>query len=797
MERWLSRRATVGWAVWVSLLLATPYTMGERVVCGCSSYASLYAVVALGLLAGMGALMLPDVARFAATHARAIVAGTPLALVCSLIVFVGEWTNVALGNVGMALYKGNWMFLDAEGPEGVVQVLSRAVCSVYAGVDAGLPALLFAGSLGCGFVGGLMFGGREGLLGFPLPSRSPTLPVALCLCLGLVRAPAWAVLLPHSPLSATAGVPAAFSSDPWQATGPLSLVPLCSVALMLAVCWRLGAGPSMGTAGGLDALGRSCLRCLSAFCIGELCWYACACAVPGMERLLGAAGPLLSLVLYGALLLGLVVLDVARGRSGAAERDVRGHSSEWGAPSAVPLLDARAEAALSEHRLTNREKDAVRAWYCGMAVQEAAEKLNLRPSTFYEYRRRACRKLGVRSLGELPMVWGRGADGSRGADERDQMRDRACRTWPMRIACGACLVVWLSMLGSPAPMPLVRSLLCGMAFGLVFACLPQRRVGVSPSLKVARAAVTVCCCAVVQVVRCPVGDWLDLDMGGAAPLLTMVLSTCAACASMRLCGLGVENGADDVRADVLLAAVAFALGMLGYRLALADESFSPIPVYSLALLDIVLLHHGTRRGGNRAAHVASAAVAVAVSALYSVGTGLVVLTVAELALLVGSPEDGARRPRARVPVSSLPAWALCVSLLVLVPMGLAILFAGQFLGCYRHEAVCALRLYGCVVATLVCVALARTLHGGEVPLGIGSDAMRRLQGFLVGKGLNDSQSRVLAGVLQGQSTREIADAMGYSRSWVSAVRWTAYGALGVSSSDGLRRLVPQDLLEHV
>lgn len=143
MERWLSRRATVGWAVWVSLLLATPYTMGERVVCGCSSYASLYAVVALGLLAGMGALMLPDVARFAATHARAIVAGTPLALVCSLIVFVGEWTNVALGNVGMALYKGNWMFLDAEGPEGVVQVLSRAVCSVYAGVDAGLPALLF------------------------------------------------------------------------------------------------------------------------------------------------------------------------------------------------------------------------------------------------------------------------------------------------------------------------------------------------------------------------------------------------------------------------------------------------------------------------------------------------------------------------------------------------------------------------------------------------------------------------------------------------------------------------------
>ena len=67
----------------------------------------------------------------------------------------------------------------------------------------------------------------------------------------------------------------------------------------------------------------------------------------------------------------------------------------------------------------------------------------------------------------------------------------------------------------------------------------------------------------------------------------------------------------------------------------------------------------------------------------------------------------------------------------------------------------------------------------------------------MGKGLNDSQSRVLAGVLQGQSTREIADAMGYSRSWVSAVRWTAYGALGVSSSDGLRRLVPQDLLEHV
>lgn len=108
----------------------------------------------------------------------------------------------------------------------------------------------------------------------------------------------------------------------------------------------------------------------------------------------------------------------------------------------------------------------------------------------------------------------------------------------------------------------------------------------------------------------------------------------------------------------------------------------------------------------------------------------------------------------------------------------------------------------CVICTIIagiaaifaCTLLARSIHAHSLASNVNESGLEpdgRVWHYLMGCGLNETQTSVLLMIAKGASSRQISDALGYSRGSINSARHVGYTRLGVRDRLGLVKLLSQ------
>ena len=123
--------------------------------------------------------------------------------------------------------------------------------------------------------------------------------------------------------------------------------------------------------------------------------------------------------------------------------------------------------------------------------------------------------------------------------------------------------------------------------------------------------------------------------------------------------------------------------------------------------------------------------------------------------------------------------------------GLTALFSGDVaFGVVAHIEIGTVFAAGVLVALLAVKSVMSTIRW-QSSVASNKDAERRVRGFLVSKGLTDTQVAVLIALAEGMSDRQVADRLGYARGTVNTARTMGYAALGVHSRSALVSMLLQ------
>lgn len=107
-------------------------------------------------------------------------------------------------------------------------------------------------------------------------------------------------------------------------------------------------------------------------------------------------------------------------------------------------------------------------------------------------------------------------------------------------------------------------------------------------------------------------------------------------------------------------------------------------------------------------------------------------------------------------------------------------------------AVCA--IIAGIVAIFACALLTRSIHARSLASNVnksGFEPNGRVWHYLMGCGLNETQTSVLLMIAKGASSQQISDALGYSRGSINSARRVGYTRLGVRDRLGLVTLLSQ------
>ena len=391
-----ARRAV--WCLWFALLMGAPYILGHHgswLARGPVSLSSVYAFIAVGVLAGAWLGIHPTVSRWLPERGRVADALLVVGSLATLLTLtVPSWVRVIFS------YASNQSIVW-RGPHAAAGTL---MLSVSDGLSALLNAQPYLG-LAAGFLCGLLF---------TVAFATPQTPIAFSrfsfaamvppLALGFLHPLAWMLAYPHSafpqPLLGTTGAAEAWTRMPLA----LSLAPMAVMGVTLYVISRPREGEDEG-----DPSPFRVLSYASCLCLGMLLFRLASRIMPSLF-----ATPLwlavVSLVTYLLVLAAYLVMlprrTVRNGhemgqvgpsdgdettREAPTEPNERSGGTSW-LRSALAQEDA---SWLLAKGLSEKELLVVCAEERALTSDQASAIMGVSASTVREYRRRVRVKLNV------------------------------------------------------------------------------------------------------------------------------------------------------------------------------------------------------------------------------------------------------------------------------------------------------------------------------------------------------------------------------------------------------------------
>ncbi len=796
-------RQKILWCALFACAVAGPYLLGARGAVEELPSSGTYALVALGMLAGVWATQYPGAAallRRPEVWRPCVYGGLALAAFLSALNLLALW----LPSIPNPSYQGE--------PGGLTPAL-RGLAGAVGPCEGWLA---FAAALVCGAASTRFAGGARGTSPSPRDGAVRCLALAGAFLAGLLRSTAYGALLP----------------------APLGTLLLWGILFEWSR-WLARCGGMRGA--------------VAALCLGELAGRVAARL--GLPVPLAGPGPegLALLVSVACLAAGAAASLRLQNRAAAGVRD--GDAADG--PGAGGLQPWELER-LSGAGLTARELDVLAASVDGCDSSEAARRLGLSPSTVRTYKGRICKRLGLGSFdqvlgarsaqmglfGPTGTAKGNVPRAQTGFDVKSEtggrfaasafLRLAGClsllllllmpfgvlplfwnSTWTMAYACAAgillsfvpALLRWMGLSFRPGPAgggaASAAFLVCAAACLAVRLHVWAGAAGLGPSQRLAlfAAVAGLVCFGLTALHSCVGSARLEGGRLGAA---------CACAAGMAVvASFGTAFWLGAAALSLLGFAAGSALGKWGERQAVCSPDEHPSVAASwfavaflweecwrgatyaslqdvgapflaaLVLLDSLVLLR--RKDGGRAACGAVLACTALLCLMRGIVFGLLVGTVLleVQALRASSSTSYAHPENQKGSLPALPAAAVgcCAAVSVANAWGSYILLHAE-----SSPPAGLGWLVPCCFAISLAVAVWRAVHAGLAFAFEGPGVDRaHLEGYLAGKGLTDTEAKVCVALARGASVAQIAEELSYSVSAAGAAKRSAFSKLGVAT----------------
>lgn len=783
--------SSAGLALWAALLLGSPYLLGMRPIGGSAAYSPMYPLIACAILMGMWFAARPAVRARVGGWASQVLLDVGVFLAALFI--IPEWLNVALMSAGSGLVSA----VRAAAIKGVL-----APQALYDFSTTFEMPLALAAAFACGMQTQLAmaradaFGRTQQI--FPLsPVFQGTVATVAFTVFGLIQPVAWIVWLPHGEyplMPVTSDV--SLNNLLWGTSSLLTVVPL-SEQLTLCACSLLDSKrPVRHEAPSQPWCLPSSYPLLTRALVGEILGYVLICAFPAL-RTVGQTEAVVFATVQAIIVAAIPFSLRAMHRNALRANHVSDCDAQATTPCQTADLGKPFRDALLQRGLTNREADSVSLTLAGLSSAQAAQLLSIRSSSVREYNRRACKKLGVSSLDDLREGFSNNLRQSQNAEEPPASK----RVSERKTFSVSHLVTVICLATALLPIPYI-SLTSGNAFSVVLgALLGLAGVGLAQPL-VQKHESTHC---IVQ-----------------AALMTLTVASCVCSLVLRLTPLPSNwgNGVLMLCTAILVTAGLTSFGqsnsscsmplfscVLGWTwsnawLSLSNVGFLPwAAIAPLLTLDIALAL--TALGQKQLRRIFLAALAsIALCLFTTIAAALLLFGMTLLFLQTnarGTPRGTFFAELNPQHQSAYQPTSACV-----FGVGLSLAFLAFKL--WLLQTALPVELSSLIVTVLVVIVsflLAlipliewwRIARKGELPdihLGeVAPDDSRRMEGFLISRGLTPRQVSVTLQTAQGTSLEEVGQALNLSRTAVYTARKEAFAALGVHTTAELATLLRQ------
>lgn len=772
-----------GLALWTALLLGSPYLLGMRPLGGSAACSLMYPLVACAMLAGMWLATRPTVRTHADGWASNVLFDVGIFFTALLV--IPEWLNVALMGAGSNLMSA----VRLAAVEGLS--LPQALCGFSTTFE--IPLALTA-ALACGMqtqLAAARAGAPEEARRNPSSKaafRDAAAAVAFKV-VGLMQPIAWIAWLPHGayPLAPMAA-DVSLSRLLWDVSPLLAVVPLIE-QLTLCACSLFDAQRRVRVEASIHPWCPSpSYPLLRGTLIGEILGYILIYAFPAL-RAATQTEALVFATAQAIIIAAIPFLLHAMRRNASRSNRMPGCDAQADATCQTAEPGEPFRDALLQRGLTDREADSVALSLTGLSSSQAAQALGIRASSVREYNRRACKKLGVSSLDGLreslaksPRQLQDATNSSVGKTAKGQKAAAISRCVTAMCLMVALLPIPHESLTQGDALSIVFGVLLGLAGVGPVQAVAWRHRGASRVIQPVLALLTgtlFICLLVLRLHGAPSG-W-----GNGAIMLCAAVLIMAGLASLGRCG-----------SDPSMPRFSFALGW-AWSYAWLTASGAGLPSWAtlapLLTLDVGLVLSALAQGrARRASLVLTAFASAAFCLLSSVTAGLLLFGIATL-LSRGEAlhAEPSLQSHASCPPPSAGAFGIGLTLALLA----LTLWLNQA-PLHARPASLITTASTVVIGSLITLiplvecwkALSKTQQETSFAEVAPGDS-RRMEGFLISKGLSPRQVDVALQAARGTSLEETGLKLNLSRTAVYKARKEAFSALGVHTAAELANLL--------